>query len=103
MQVFRVSEEPPDSRSGIENFLIGGKRPVVVNPRDFLAEITRRDGPPTGAFIRPPWIDTGGDRTNRGTQLRDGLGIFDRQRLARAFIGRESASMDAGIEAEDEK
>ncbi len=103
MHVFRVAEEPPAFRPGIEHLFVGRKRPVVINARYFLAQIAGGDWPATGTFIRPSWIDTGGDRTNRGTQLSDGLGIFKREGFARAFIRTKSPGVDAGIEAEDEK
>src|SRR5260370_21542727 len=103
MHVFGVAEKAPGSGPGIENLFVGGKRPVVINSRDFLATITGRDRPASGAFIRPPWINACRDRAHRGTELRDGLGIFERERFPRAFVWSESAGVDAGIEAEDEK
>src|SRR5260370_1405837 len=103
MHVFRVAEKAPDLRPGVENFLVGGKRPVVINPRDFLAEITGGDRPASGAFVRKTRIEAGRDRAHRGTVLRDGLGILERERLPRAFVGSEPAGVDAGIETEDEK
>src|SRR4029077_9121025 len=45
MHVFRVAEKAPDFRPGVEYFLVGGKRPIVINPGDFLAEITGGDRP----------------------------------------------------------
>ncbi len=103
MHVFRVAEEPPDFRPGIENFFVGRKRPVVVDSRNFLAEITGRDRPGARTFICPSWIETGGDRAHRGTQLPDGLGVFQGERFARSFVGTEPARVDAGIETEDEE
>src|SRR5713226_10585855 len=100
MQVFRVAEKAPDFRPGVENFFVRGKRPVVINPRDFLAEITGGDRPASGAFIRETGIEASRDRTHRGTELRDGFGIFERERFPRAFVGSEPAGVDAGIEAE---
>src|SRR5712664_617598 len=103
MHVFRVAEEPPDFRPGIENFFVGRKRPVVVDSRNFLAEITGRDRPGARTFICPSWIETGGDRAHRGTQLSDGLGVFQGERFARSFVRTEPAGVDTGIEAEDEE
>ncbi len=103
MHVFRVAEEPADFRPGIENFLVGRKRPVVINPGDLLAEITGRDRPGAGTFICPSWIETGGDSAHCGTQLPDGLGVFQGERFARAFIRTKSPGVDAGIEAENEE
>src|SRR6266478_3441972 len=103
MHVFRVAEESPDFRPGIENFFVGRKRPVVINSRDFLAEITGRDRPGAGTFICPSWIETGGDCAHRGTQLSDGLGVFQGERFARSFVRTEPAGVDSGIEAENEE
>src|SRR5260370_33999959 len=103
MHVFGVAEKAPGSGPGIESLFVGGKRPVVINSRDFLATITGRDRPASGAFIRPPWINACRDRAHRGTELRDGLGIFERERCPRAFVRGEPAGVDAGIEAEDER
>src|SRR5882762_896277 len=97
MHVFRVAEKAPDFRPGVENFFVGGKRPVVINPRDFLAEITGSDWPASGAFVRETGIEAGRDRAHRGTILGDGLGILERERFPRAFVGSEPASVDAGI------
>src|SRR6266513_3273021 len=103
MHVFGIAEESPDFRPGIENFFVRGKCSVVINPRDFLAEITGCDGSASGTFICPPWINTGGDCSHRGTELRDGLGILKRERLARPIIRTKPSGVDAGIEAEDKE
>src|SRR5260370_42536339 len=76
MHVFRVAEEPPDFRPGIEDFFVGRKRPVVINSRDFLAEITGRDGPGAGTFVCPSWIETGGERRPPGVAFSQGLGAL---------------------------
>src|SRR2546423_15171856 len=103
MHVFGIAEESPDFRPGIENFFVRGKCSVVINPRNFLAEITGCDGSASGTFICPPWINTGGDCSHRGTELRDGLGILERERLARAPIRAKPSGVGAGVEAGDEK
>src|SRR5256884_9684420 len=103
MHVFRVAEEPPAFRPGIEYLFVGRKRPVVINARYFLAQIAGGDWPATGTFIRPSWIDTGGYRSNPGTQFSDGLGIFKREGFSRAFIRTKSPGGDGGVEAGDGK
>src|SRR5260370_34875155 len=95
MHVFRVAEKAPDFRPGVENFLVGGKRPVVINPRDFLAEITGGDRPASGAFIRETRIEAGRDRAPRGAVLRDGLGICEGGRVPRGCDGGEPEGWDA--------
>src|SRR5260370_34808211 len=101
MHVFRVAEEPPDFRPGIEDFYVGRKRPVVIDSRDFLAEITSRDGPGAGTFIGPSWIETGGDRPHRGTQFPDGLGVFPGGGVSRSFVRAEPARGEARSETGD--
>src|SRR5258708_13471164 len=103
MHVFRVAEEPPDFRPGSEELFVGREGRVVINARDFVAEITGRDGPGAGTFVCPSWIETGGDRAHCGAKLSDGIGVFQGERFARAFVGAKSAGVDARIEAEDEK
>src|SRR5258708_40057847 len=103
MHVFRVAEEPPDFRPGIENFFVGRKRPVVIDSRDFLAEITGRDRPGAGTFICPSWIETGGDLARPGAQMSDGLGVFQRERCARALVRPEPAGVGSGFEAGKEE
>src|SRR5260370_19027717 len=103
MHVFRVAEEPPDFRPGIEDFFVGRKRPVVINSRDFLAEITGRDGPGARTFVCPSWIETGGERAHCRAQLSDGLGVFQGERVARAVARAKSPPVGARIEAEEEK
>ena len=103
MHVFRVAEEPPGPRPGIENLFVRRERPVVIDPRHFLAAIARGHRPASRTFIFPTGIDAGRDRANRRAELSDGFGVFQGERLARAFIGSQPAGVDAGIEAEDKE
>ena len=60
-------------------------------------------GPRGRAEILKAREDAGGDGAHGGAELLDGLGVFEDERAAGAFFGREAAGVNTGIEAKDEE
>ena len=77
----------PALRPGIEDFLSGRKRAVVIDARNFLALITRGDGAVLRTVLNEAGIEACGDGANGRTELLDGFGIFKAESLAVALFG----------------